>query len=92
MEESRRGSRQKPSYICSILRAPNEKGENVPDGVPIALLFADSSISEAFGDQATATALAKHLADVAYNNGLRQRLKVLRSEISKYSASIRLQD
>jgi hypothetical protein len=93
-EEARRQSRQRPSYICSILRETNAgaAGKTASSGLPIALLFADSTEMSAFGNKSEAEQLAGRMVEIAFNNGLQQRLKVLCDELNKYSAGIRTQN
>ena len=92
-EEARRQSRQRPSYICSILRETNadDAGKTAPSGLPIALLFADSTAKSAFGNKREAEELAGRIVETASQNGLQQRLKALCDELNKYSAGIRIQ-
>ncbi len=89
-EEARRGSRSRPSYLCAVLRAPDMSGNDVATGLPVGVLFADSTDQNAFGDAAGAEAVAKELEDAAFNSGLRHALKELGNDIAKYSASIKI--
>ncbi|WP_296612404.1 hypothetical protein [Sphingomonas sp.] len=88
-EEASRLTRQRPSYLCSVLRAPAQDGTDSPDGLPVGLFFADCDSIGAFGDAKSATALAAAIAKAAFECGLRARLKVLREELNKYSAAIK---
>jgi hypothetical protein len=87
-EEARRGSRNRPAYICSILRTPGEAGAAGAAGTAVAVLFADSTEVGAFGSKDQAAQLAQTLARVALETELSVRLKDLRNELNKYSAAI----
>jgi hypothetical protein len=44
------------SFLCVIVRAPAEKANN---GIPLGVLYIDSKVKDAFGDDEAATAMAK---------------------------------
>ena len=81
-EEAETHSRQRPAYICAVLKEPR--------GLPLGVLFLDSTESEAFGSSDRAAALARSLALKAEMVGFTEALQKVRNELSKYSTAIRI--
>jgi hypothetical protein len=91
-EEAARITRQNPACICAILRGQATPSSVNPDGLPIALFFADSSEAGAFGEDENAVRLSEQIAKLAFESGLCSRLQDLRNELNRYSAEISTQN
>jgi hypothetical protein len=81
-EEAETHSRQRPSYICAVLKEPG--------GLTLGVLFLDSTEREAFGNSDRAVALAGALALKAERVGFTEALQKVLNELSKYSTAIRI--
>jgi hypothetical protein len=81
-EEAEAHSRQRPAYICAVLKDDN--------GLPLGVLFLDSKASAAFGSKNQAEILAGSLALKAKKVGFTAALQKVLNELSKYSTAIRI--
>lgn len=81
-EEAESHSRQRPAYVCAVLQ--DQKG------LPLGVLFVDSTERAAFGGRDQAAALARSLALKAESVGFTEALQKVLNELSKYSTAIQI--
>ncbi len=81
-EEAELHSRQRPAYICAVLKEES--------GLPLGVLFVDFTQQAAFGGRDQAAALAHSLALKAGSVGVTEALQQVLNELSKYSTAIRI--
>jgi hypothetical protein len=81
-EEAESQTRQRPAYVCVVLKHSK--------GLPLGVLFLDSTRPAAFGDSQRATELASSLADKAEKVGFTEALEKVLNELGKYSTAIRI--
>jgi hypothetical protein len=83
-EEAQTKSRQRPAYICAILRDDQLS--------PLGILYMDSTEDAAFGDHQGPIELAKAIAEKSEFLGLNEALTNVVRELRKYGAGIRIHD
>jgi hypothetical protein len=81
-EEAESHSRQRPAYMCAVLR--DQKG------LPLGVLFVDSTERAAFGSKEQAAILAGSLALKAEGVGFTEALQKVLNELGKYSTAIQI--
>jgi hypothetical protein len=81
-EEAESHSRQRPAYVCAVLHDQR--------GLPLGVLFVDSTEHAAFGGRDQAAALAGSLALKAARVGFTEALQKVLNELSKYSTAIQI--
>ena len=81
-EEAQTYSRQRPAYVCVILRDDKLS--------PLGILYMDSTTDEAFGNRQGSIELAEAIAEKGKCLGLNQALSNVVSELRKYGAGIRI--
>jgi hypothetical protein len=81
-EEAESHSRQRPAYMCAVLR--DQKG------LPLGVLFVDSTERAAFGSKEQAAILAGSLGAQSGGVGFTEALQKVLNELGKYSTAIQI--